>query len=205
LFKKGIFEKALPNAGYYAIADVEQTLGDSFHLITQNIDGLHLLAGNSREKIYEIHGTLQYVRCSRKCTKDLFPFPEGVMAKADNEEISDEEWELLKCPHCRSITRPNILWFDERYNEKLFKLYSALRIAKNSGILFIVGTSGATNLPNQLVAQTLKYGGTIVDINIEENHFSKIALSKKNGFAIRGKSSEVLPELAQLIKEQSFL
>jgi NAD-dependent deacetylase len=79
--------------------------------------------------------------------------------------------------------------------------YSSLNIDKNTGLLFIVGTSGATNLPNQIVAQTLKYGGTIVDINIEENHFSRLAQQKQNGYVIQGKSSVVLSEIEQVIKE----
>jgi NAD-dependent deacetylase len=117
------------------------------------------------------------------------------------QEITANQLNQLKCPNCGSILRPNILWFDELYNERLYKLDSSLRIAKHTGLLLTVGTSGATNLPNQLVAQTLHYGGSIIDINIEEGHFSKLAMQKKNGYTIKGNSSEVLPQLVAHIRE----
>ncbi len=76
-----------------------------------------------------------------------------------------------------------------------------MRVAKDTGLLVIVGTSGATNLPNQTVAQTLKYGGTILDVNLDENNFSQIALKKKNGYDIQGNSSGVLPQLQLAIRQ----
>jgi NAD-dependent deacetylase len=51
-----LYKKVKPNSGHYAIREFEkrnQLLG----LITQNIDGLHSLAGVSDEKIVELHGT----------------------------------------------------------------------------------------------------------------------------------------------------
>jgi NAD-dependent deacetylase len=97
----------MPNAGHYAIARIEQQLGEQFHLITQNIDGLHFRAGSCPERTYEIHGSLEYVRCSRECSKALYPFPN--LVKAKDESITAQEWELLKCPKCGNITRPNVL------------------------------------------------------------------------------------------------
>lgn len=199
LFRKGIFQQAMPNNGHYAIATIEKHLGNRFHLITQNIDGLHFRAGTSQERTYQIHGSLDFMRCSRECSKQLYPFPN--LTKTVEGTITEQDWQLLTCPACGHMTRPNILWFDERYNERLFKLDSALKVAKHTGLMVIVGTSGATNLPNQLVAQTLKYGGAIVDINMEENHFSQLAQTKKNGYVIRGNSSEILPEIETIIKE----
>jgi NAD-dependent deacetylase len=201
LYRKGLFQRAQPNAGHEVIARLESVLGDRFHLNTQNIDRLHHRAGNSEKKTYEIPGNLEKMRCGRSCSLDLYPIPDIVQPKSAGEEISEAEWQALKCPKCGYFTRPNILWFDEKYNERLFKLYSALKIAKETGLLLIVGTSGATNLPNQLVAQTLQYGGAILDINIEENHFSELAQKKKNGYFIQGKSSVVLPAIESTLKQ----
>src|SRR5664280_1700147 len=58
---------AAPNEGHYAIADLER-LGKLDCLITQNIDGLHYKAGNSEEKVFELHGTAMHVACL-KCHK----------------------------------------------------------------------------------------------------------------------------------------
>jgi NAD-dependent deacetylase len=51
-----------PNPAHHAIADLEK-LGKLSCVITQNIDGLHHAAGNSEEKIIELHGTIKYAKC----------------------------------------------------------------------------------------------------------------------------------------------
>ncbi|MGH9571730.1 MAG: SIR2 family NAD-dependent protein deacylase, partial [Candidatus Angelobacter sp.] len=49
--------RARPNAGHMALVELEK--GGRLHaLVTQNIDGLHQLAGNSAEKVVEVHGTM---------------------------------------------------------------------------------------------------------------------------------------------------
>ena len=58
-----------PNAGHRALVDVEKRLGDRFLLVTQNIDGLHAVAGSRR--MIEIHGNLMTSRCTR-CDREPF-------------------------------------------------------------------------------------------------------------------------------------
>jgi NAD-dependent deacetylase len=53
---------ANPNAGHLALVELEQR-GKLHALITQNIDELHQLAGNSRERVIEVHGTMRKVQC----------------------------------------------------------------------------------------------------------------------------------------------
>src|SRR4030065_2924928 len=60
-------KKAQPNLAHLAIAEMEK-LGKLDCVITQNIDGLHLKAGNSEEKVIELHGTAMHVSCSH-CQK----------------------------------------------------------------------------------------------------------------------------------------
>ena len=54
--------QAAPNAGHRALAELERA-GRLHALITQNIDGLHQRAGNSPDKVIEVHGTLQEYAC----------------------------------------------------------------------------------------------------------------------------------------------
>jgi NAD-dependent deacetylase len=56
------FRDARPNAAHRALVDLER-LGRLEALVTQNIDGLHEAAGNSPEKIVELHGTNRWVVC----------------------------------------------------------------------------------------------------------------------------------------------
>ena len=84
--------------------------------------------------------------------------------------------------------------------KKTNKKFSSLKIAKNSGILFIIGTSGATNLPMAIAETTLKYGGTIVDINTEDNLFTERIKEKKNKIIIRETSTETLKTIREIVQ-----
>lgn len=201
LFRKGMFEAVQPNSSHELLVEIEGQLKDKFHIITQNIDNLHLRAGTSEDRIYEIHGNSRTVRCAAECSKDIYPFPEVVPYKKLDEEVTNEEMDRLKCPKCNSVLRPNILWFDEYYNERLFKLQSALKKAKNSGVLIAIGTSGATTLPQRLVNQTIKYGGYVIDVNLEDNELTELIKDKKRGVSYRGTSEAFLQEINDIVKE----
>jgi NAD-dependent deacetylase len=54
--------RAQPNSGHLALAALERR-GKLHALITQNIDELHQVAGNSRERVIEVHGTMRRVVC----------------------------------------------------------------------------------------------------------------------------------------------
>lgn len=199
LFRKKMIEEAQPNSSHKIIAELEVLLDERFHLITQNIDNLHRRAGNT--KLFEVHGNYREVKCSKACEK-ILPIPKMLTGKEIDEDLRPEEIDALKCPQCGSWLRPNVLWFDERYNEKTHKVYSSLGVAKNTGILFVIGTSGATNLPIMIAKSTLKHGGYVVDMNIEDNHFTTLLKGKKRAVVLRERSADLLPELKKIIEEK---
>lgn len=198
LYRKTACAKALPNIGHAAIKELEDIFEDRFRLISQNVDGLHFKAHSSRDKTYLIHGTLEHARCGNECSNELYPFPDFPFAKGD--ELMAGQVEQLKCVKCGNYLRPHVLWFDETYNEKYFKLSSSLRTAKETGLLLVVGTSGATTLPQRIVETVLSRQGIIIDINTKENYFSELLKKKKNGYALTGKSSDILPAFVELFK-----
>jgi len=67
------FRDARPNATHYALVDLERA-GKLLLLVTQNIDGLHSLAGTSAERLVEIHGTNRLVECL-SCGRRSDPAP----------------------------------------------------------------------------------------------------------------------------------
>src|SRR5215470_17284220 len=75
--------QATPNAGHLALVALEQG-GKLQALITQNIDGLHQRAGNSSEKVIEVHGTIHYVVCMRCDWRG--PMPEALERLRAGEE-----------------------------------------------------------------------------------------------------------------------
>ncbi len=199
LYRLGVCANAVPNDGHYALVDMEELLKSRFTLITQNIDGLHLRAGSSPEKTMQIHGHVASMRCALECTTDVFPIPKEVPGKTKDDPFTETDRHYLKCPLCGARSRPHVLLFDESYNEHHYHFYSAIRAAQKTDLLIIVGTSGATNLPNQVADQVFNAGGVIVDINIEENVFSNMALRSGRGFFLQRSSSEALQEIYTLM------
>lgn len=195
LYRLAVCHRASPNAGHKAIKEMEQLFGDRFTLITQNVDSLHLRAGNSAERTYQIHGNVFFMRCAAECREQILPIPEALLGWPKDREITDAERDLLICPACGGLTRPHVLWFDEIYNEPFYRLTSSLEAARRTDLLFVVGTSGMTNLPNKVAWEvSRRLSATIVDINPEANPFAALAL-KYGGFAIKAPSGEVLPEI----------
>ncbi len=58
LYRLDICRKAEPNPGHTTISEMEKYFGNRFTLITQNVDNLHLRAGNSLNRTYQIHGNI---------------------------------------------------------------------------------------------------------------------------------------------------
>ncbi len=200
LYRLGICRKARPNPGHLAVAEMESILGDKFILITQNVDGLHLQAGNTAERTYQIHGNISFMRCAAACSTKRYPLGSDIPVKARDEALSKKEQARLRCPNCSGWARPHVLWFDESYNEEHYRFESSMKAAMTTDMLIIAGSSGSTNLPGQVAATVKKKGGIVVDINIERNPFSELALSGGNGFFIQQPSGKALPEIVAAMK-----
>jgi len=200
LYRIDVCKRAQPNPGHHALVEMETLFKDRFTLITQNVDNLHLRAGNSRDKTFQIHGNVFFMRCADECKKEVFSIPENLIGREKNQALTETDRQLLVCPYCGSRTRPHVLWFDEMYNEHYYRYHSALKVAGETGLLLVVGTSGATSLPNQVVWEVKNRNGIIIDINIEKNPFSIIALNSRQGFFIKQPSGEILPDIVQCFK-----
>ncbi len=197
LYRMGICRQASPNSGHMALVAMEQLLGDRFTLITQNIDGLHLRAGNSLARTYQIHGNVSCMRCSMECSEEIYPIPEAVRPKTKEEHLTDADRHHLRCPLCGARSRPHVLLFDENYNEHHYHFESSIKAAQETELLLVVGTAGATNLPNQVAREVFLRDGVIIDVNIETNPFAKLAKTSTRGFFLQQSSASALPAILQ--------
>jgi NAD-dependent deacetylase len=178
---------------------MESILGERFRLITQNVDGLHLRAGNTQERTFLIHGNLHYMRCARACVPDLLPLPSWIEDKGRNQPVSPAEKEGLACPRCGGLTRPHVLWFDEYYDEHFYRANSAIQWASQTDLLLVVGTAGATTLPMQIGEMVARNPDAIlIDVNPNPNPFQGLARTHPRGFILPGPSGEVLPMLVDM-------
>jgi NAD-dependent deacetylase len=193
LYRFGVCRTAEPNAGHGALVALDRALGDRFHLVTQNIDGLHLRAGATPERTSCIHGDAAFVRCAGACPGKL-PMPD-MGARGAATPFTQADRERLTCSRCGSWLRPHVLWFDEYYDEENYRMDTALRAASRADLLLVVGTSGATNLPMQIGELAWRRGIAMVDVNLEENPFSELCERSQRGFFARGTAGERLPEI----------
>lgn len=197
LYRMGLCKQAQPNAGHRALAAMESRLGNRFTLITQNVDNLHIRAGNSLAQTLQIHGNIFQTRCAAACADHIFPLPEGLHPKVKGETLSKRERRRLQCPACGYWMRPHVLWFDETYNEQHYRFDSALEAASQTRLLITVGTAGATTLPNHIVNLVFNNGGLMIDINVADNPFARMAMRSNKGIFINRTSSQALVALTR--------
>lgn len=195
LYRRAACRKAAPNPAHRALAKLEERLGDEFLLVTQNVDGLHIRAGNSLERTYQIHGNIDFMRCADACSPQLYVIPADAPLPERDAPLPEAVIDILHCPRCGARSRPHVLWFDEYYDEELYRFQSSLAAVQRASMLIVAGTSASTNLPNQMVTLAARHGIPIFDINPDGNPFAHVAERSPGGRAIRAAAGSALPAL----------
>jgi NAD-dependent deacetylase len=201
LYRKGICNAAAPNPAHFALVELEQALADRFMLVTQNVDGLHLRAGNSSARTVQVHGNTDYMR---PITGDRTPIriPATIPKLDKHDPITDEIWAQLVSEDGRP-TRPHVLWFDEYYEEELYRSQTAMESAAECDLMVVVGTSGAAAIPYHMAA-ALRDGALLIDINPDENPFATHARdrARRNGTGLwlQGTGTQWVPKLVERLR-----
>ncbi|HEV2311039.1 MAG TPA: Sir2 family NAD-dependent protein deacetylase [Acidimicrobiia bacterium] len=140
----GEYWTAEPNAGHHALVEVERRAGLDT-LVTQNVDGLHLAAGTSADKIVEIHGNVREV----KCLSCRWRAPMDVALERVRAGEADPD-----CPECGGILKSATISFGE--NLVAEDLVRAQRAAARADVFLAAGTSlsvyPAAGLPEYALA-----------------------------------------------------
>lgn len=200
LYRRGVCRAAKPNAAHRALARAERRGADDFLLVTQNVDGLHLRAGSSLERTYQIHGNIDFMRCTRECLPAPVPLPETIdIAWEKGRPLTDHERALLRCPSCGSAGRPHVLWFDESYDEQNFRFQSSIEAARSASLLIVVGTTGATSLPMHIGTIATQRGVPLIVVNPEPNPFSEMVRRTGRGVFLEGTAGKWVPELVDAL------
>ncbi len=169
----------MANRAHFALASLEQALGDRFFLCTQNVDSLHEQAGTKR--IIHMHGRLMQTRCSR----------EGCRTKPfDDDRMYTSYIEIPNCPQCGAIMRPHVCWFGET-PYSMDRIFEQLRICN---VVLTVGTSGVVEPAASFVRMARLNHASTIYVGPEEpaNHefFDEVVL---------GNAGDVLPGLVQTL------
>ncbi len=174
-YRREALKGVRPNPAHYALVKMEQQVPD-FALITQNVDGLHQMAGS--RNVLELHGNIRRVRCS-VCEERFLDW-------------EDDGLEVPRCVHCGGLLRPDVVWFGEVLPRQA--LEAAIAAARRAQIFFSIGTSGIVQPAASLPYAAKRNGAVIIEINLEET-----PLTPRVDFAFRGKAGEILPALVAAV------
>jgi NAD-dependent deacetylase len=169
---------AVPNAGHLALARLERS-GRIDTLITQNIDGLHLAAGNSPERVIEIHGSMRETICL--ACGDRQP----MLATLERVRAGEPD---PACLACGGILKSATVSFGQNLDPT--DLARAEAAADRADLFLAIGTSLTVYPVAWLPERTLAAGGRLVIINAEPT-----PLDQRADAVLRGRIVEVLPGL----------
>lgn len=145
---KDVVDRARPNAAHQGLARLE-TMGILKTIITQNVDGLHQMAGNT--DVIEFHGSFAWQRCMR-CEDRI-----------ETRRVSLDDMPP-KCP-CGGILRPECVFFGEMIS---FDDMARSRMAASScDVMLVVGTSATVQPAAYMPVIAKRTGARIIEINSE--------------------------------------
>jgi NAD-dependent deacetylase len=170
---------AQPNASHHALVDLERK--DAVHfLVTQNIDGLHHLAGQSPEIVVEIHGNARSVKCMSCGWRGPM---EETLARVEAGEDDPP------CELCGGIIKSATISFGENLVPE--DLERAQDAAASADLFLAIGTSLGVYPAAGLPEIALRRGARLVILNAQETPFDLVADA-----VVRDPLGNVLPALA---------
>lgn len=170
--------QASPGAGHRALAALGGT-GRLQALVTQNIDGLHQAAGSAPEQVWELHGTVHWVRC---LSCDVHTPMREVLARVEAGEADPE------CRDCGGIQKSATVSFGETLDPAV--LSAAQQASRECDLFLAVGTSLTVQPAAALCGYAHDSGARLVILNADATPYDRVADA-----ALRDPVGEVLPRL----------
>ena len=176
-----------PNPAHVTLANWEDKWreGREILVVTQNVDGLHQLAGSAN--VVEIHGSLRRSRCTNEnCASQ--PFVDDWVP--DAEFVAHPNWDgVPRCALCDAYLRPDITLFHEALPlDALHRVKSALR---DCDLFLAIGTSGVVAPASEFVRGAAYNHARTIMVNLTQ-------METRNpyfGEEYLGRAEEILPEL----------
>jgi NAD-dependent deacetylase len=178
-------KKAQPNLAHLAIAEMER-LGKLDCVITQNIDGLHFKAGNSEEKVIQLHGTAMFVSCL-SCGKSY-----------DREEIQERIQKGVKAPYCDDCggpLKPATISFGQSMPER--ETEEAYHRSSSSDLFIAIGSSLSVQPAASMPLVAKRNRAKLVIINRDPTPYDPMA-----DIVIHGQAGPVMASILEKVKEK---
>lgn len=166
---------AQPNAGHQAFFELERR-GKLIALITQNIEGLHQRAGNSPEKIIELHGTTVEVECLR--CHDRILMDEAVARIVAGDPAPE-------CEQCGGLLKPATISFGQAM--PVAAMRSAQQACHEGDVFIAVGSSLVVHPAASLPVLAKENGAALIIINRTPtplDHIADLVVNEEIGMAL---------------------
>ncbi|QHC32203.1 SIR2 family NAD-dependent protein deacylase [Streptomyces sp. HF10] len=177
---------ARPNAAHRAIAELERS-GVPVRVITQNVDGLHQLAGTSARKVLELHGTAREFICTLCHTRG--PMEEAL-------ERLDAGEDDPRCRECGGILKSATVMFGEHLDPLV--LGQAVAVTKACQVFIAVGSSLQVQPAAGLAGVAADHGARLIVVNAEPTPYDDRADE-----VIREPIGTALPRLLAALAEDA--
>ncbi|MDD5475745.1 MAG: Sir2 family NAD-dependent protein deacetylase [Syntrophales bacterium] len=182
----GFFGVVEPNPAHFALARLEE-LGKLDCVITQNIDNLHQKAGNTPDRVLELHGNMQWIVCL-DCTKRY-------KTDAIVEQLKSTGMDVPQCEDCGGILKPDVVFFGESLPYNI--LNASVEYSKSCDLFIAIGSSLAVTPAAYMPSYALESGAKLVIINIGET-----PLDSRANVLIQGKAGLVMSRIIEKVSQR---
>jgi NAD-dependent deacetylase len=176
VFMRPEYLQARPNAGHLALAELERR-GKRVTVLTQNVDGLHQLAGSTR--VFELHGGVRKAQCP-VCRQEYGL--DDILA----EEVPICRWTNPKGAECGHVLHPDTVLFGQPVRH----LELAAAAVQACDLLLVLGTSLTVNPVADLPDYARRAGVRIAIVNLDETYVDPFA-----DVVIHARIGDVLPKV----------
>jgi len=183
-----VIRDAKPNSTHLALVDLEK-IGKLDCIITQNIDRLHHKAGNSQNKIIELHGTNAYVICL-SCGQ-TYPRDEIQSLLEAKEEI-----EVPHCRKCNGFLKEATVSFGQAMPER--EMAEAERRAQTCDLMLSLGSSLVVYPAAYMPEYAKRAGARLIIINMTPTPLDHLA-----DIVFQGRTGEILTQIVGKVKLRS--
>jgi NAD-dependent deacetylase len=182
-WRKGRVASCQPNATHHVLARWSRDQTKRVRVITQNVDDLHVRAGT--HELVRLHGSLWETKCFNACAA-------GVHAWRDEAVALTKD--LPRCPHCRGLARPAVVWFGEPLDPAAVDRALGLL---SCDLFLTVGTSAIVYPAAGLVREAQARGAFTAEINLEPT-----SASSSVDLSLLGAAELVIPSLDGLLGQE---
>jgi NAD-dependent deacetylase len=178
--------EAQPNLAHYAIAELDE-MGRLDCVITQNVDNLHQKAGVPADKVFELHGNVQWAVCL-SCGK-IYPLEQIKVRLDKGEEIPD-------CEVCHGMLKPNAVLFGEQLPYEV--LQEATNRSSNCDLFIVVGSTLVVYPAAYMPIYAVQAGAKLVIINL-----SSTPMDGEAAVLITAKAGEAMSKIVNRVREKA--